>query len=260
MSTVRGPCPQCDRGARDRALATTTDERGKVSYCHRCGYTQAEFTPQLRIAAMRTEHRRMEPLDWSTRAEAIWRRTQSLRGTIGETYLLRRGCVLPPKDSHLRYLPPDGAHPPTLCAAVSDVLTAKPISLHFTELLTDGSGRGDRRLLAGHRKRGGCIRLWPNEAATSGLTLAEGIETALAAAHAFAPVWAAIDAGNLATFPVLQGIEALTIIADNDEAGRDAAQACAQRWREAGRAVRVLMPRTPGEDAADLARRRVVVH
>src|SRR5690606_12028739 len=115
--------------------------------------------------------------------EQIWHRTQGLRGTLGETYLHHRGCVLPPRDSHLRYLPGDGRYPPSLCAAITDIHTAQPISLHFTALAADGKSRGDRRLMAGHRKRGGCIRLWPDECVTHGLALAEGIETALAAAH-----------------------------------------------------------------------------
>lgn len=74
------------------------------------------------------------------------------------------------------------------------------------------------------------IRLWPDEAVTVGLGIAEGIETALSLAWAYAPVWACVDAGNMAGFPVLSGIEALAIGADNDAAGHAAAQACAARW------------------------------
>ena len=59
--------------------------------------------------------------------------------------------------------------------------------------------------------------------------VAEGIESALSLAWAFVPVWACIDAGNLAALPVLDGIEALTIAADNDPAGQAAAQTCATR-------------------------------
>ena len=219
MSTVRRPCPVCDRGARDRALSATTDERGTVSFCHRCGYTHAEnFERRPNIVPVRTTS--AVPLDWSNRAESIWRRTLPLRGSVGQTYLERRGCMLPPRDSHLRFLAPTNKYPPSLCAAVSDVRTAKPISLHFTRLATDGHGKAgteqDKLLLAGHRKKGGCIRLWPDEAVTYGLAIGEGIETCLAAAHLFTPVWACVDAGNLAAFPVLAGIDCLTIYADHD--------------------------------------------
>ncbi len=253
--TTRGPCPQCDRGPKDDALAITHDERGIVSFCHRCGFTSADNTVPLRISPPRAI-RADTPLDWSTKAESIWRKTQGLRGTLGETYLRHRGCLLPPRDSHLRFLPADDRHPPGLCAAVSDIRTGRPISLHFTRLAVDGRGKAgtdhDKMLLGGHRKRGGCIRLWPDEAATSGLALAEGIETALAAAHIHAPIWATVDAGNLANFPVLPGIETIVIYADHDKAGLRAATECASRWRDAGLEVRIRTPRTAGHDAADV--------
>lgn len=110
------------------------------------------------------------------------------------------------------------------------------------------------KLLApGLSKKGAVIRLWPNEAVVYGLGLAEGIESALALAHAFTPVWAAIDVGNLADFPPLPGIDALTIAGDNDEAGITAAQACARHWLAAGREVRVVIPPAAGADLADVA-------
>ena len=190
--------------------------------------------------------------DWSEKAERIWRMTVPL-GELAKTYLQNRGCVLPPRDGDLRFLPGSDRHPPSLCGRITDAVTAKPISLHFTELLPDGSGRGARRLIAGHRKKGGVIRLWPDEAVTYGLAIGEGIETCLAAAHLFTPVWACVDAGNLARLPVLDGIEALTIFADHDAAGLKGARECARRWRESGRDVRVLRARLAGADIADLA-------
>lgn len=62
------------------------------------------------------------------------------------------------------------------------------------------------------------------------LGIAEGIETALSLAWAPLPVWAAIDAGHLAKFPLLDGIQTLVIAQDNDPAGIAAAGACAARW------------------------------
>jgi hypothetical protein len=199
------------------------------------------------------------PLEWSERAESIWRRTLPLRGSLGERYIAHRRGVIPPRDSHLRYLPPSGEYPPSLCAAVSDAQTGKLISLHFTRLAADGEGKAgtdrDKLLLVRHRKRGGVIRLWPDETVSTGLAIAEGIESALGAAHRYMPVWGAVDAGNLAALPVLAGIECLMIFADHDEAGTRAAQQCAARWRAAGIEVHVWRPRTTGEDACDVARR-----
>lgn len=255
-TTKRAPCPVCDRGPKDTALAVTTDERGVVSYCHRCGYTQAENF-ERRPAITPAPSSSAEPLDWSDRAEWIWRQTVSL-GELARVYLQGRGCVMPPRDGDLRFLPASDKHAPGLCARITDALTAKPISLHFTPLLPDGSGHGERHLLKGHRKARGVVRLWPDESITRGLAVAEGLESALAAAHVFTPGWAAVDAGNLAQLPVLDGIETLTIFADHDEAGMRGATTCAQRWREAGREVRVLRARAAGADVADLTGRMEV--
>ena len=53
----------------------------------------------------------------------------------------------------------------------------------------------------------------------------------------------------MANFPVLPGIEALTILVDNDanQAGQRAAEQCAHRWRDAGREVIRLMRRDLGD-------------
>ena len=257
--TTRGPCPQCNKGPKDRALSTTTDERGTVSYCHRCQYTEVHNTERPRIEPVRSAPAKSEqPAEWSATAEGIWRRTLPLRGTLGEVYLLYRGCVMPPADSDLRFLPASAKFPPTLCAKITDAVTNAPLSLHFTRLASDGRGKAggeqDKLLLAGHRKKGGVIRLWPDDCVTYGLGVAEGIESALAAAHLFTPIWSTVDAGNLAALPVLNGIEALTIYADNDEAGLKAARECARRWADAGREARIRAPRAPGADAADVAK------
>lgn len=256
MTTTRAPCPQCARGSRDTALAITTDELDDVAFCHRCGYVEymAADRHEIRHMPIRATSR-SAPLDWSTRAEGIWRRSQSLADTLGERYLQHRGCALPPRDSHLRYLPGDDRYPPTLCAAVTDVVSGQPISLHFTRLAADGRGKAgtdrDKLLMAGHRKKGGCIRLWPDDAVTYGLAVTEGIETALAAAPAYTPIWATIDCAGMAALPVLASIESLVIFADHDDAGIRAARECGQRWADADREARILTPRIAGHDAAD---------
>jgi putative DNA primase/helicase len=63
------------------------------------------------------------------------------------------------------------------------------------------------------------------------------------------PVWALGGAGNLSSFPVLSGIEALTVTADADEPGQRAAVAVADRWRRAGREAVIISP--PVGDWAD---------
>src|SRR5262249_55213761 len=111
--------------------------------------------------------------------------------------------------------------------------------------------------------RGCVIRLWPDEDVTTHLVLGEGVETVLAAATRFThrntllrPAWAAGGAGNLEDFPVLTGIDALTLLVDHDIKGRgqEAARAGGERWRDAGRDVTLLPPRNLGADFNDLVR------
>ena len=84
-----------------------------------------------------------------------------------------------------------------------------------------------------------CLSRWTD--VTHGLGLSEGIEDGLRIlAHGWRPIWAAPDAGSIKAFPVLPGIRAITIFADNDQTGRDAARACAERWRAEGREATAL--------------------
>lgn len=184
--------------------------------------------------AERPMHEALDP-----RWLAYWQALGPVRD-VGRAYLEARACAIPPVDGALRFDPaarhPAGHVGPCLVALVTDVTTCAPISLHRTWINADGT-KADveppRMLLGGHRKAGGVIRLWPDEAVTTGLAVAEGIETALSLAQVFQPAWALIDAGNLAKLPVLPGIEALSIAVDDDTAGTRAAAACGQRWAQA---------------------------
>src|SRR5689334_11627984 len=117
MTNKRAPCPQCDRGPRDTALAVTTDEKGTVSFCHRCGYTTHDNV--VRLGALPVL-KLTKQLEWSGRAEATWQRGVPLAGTLGQSYLKRRGCVIPPVDGDLRFLAGSDLYPPTLCARITD--------------------------------------------------------------------------------------------------------------------------------------------
>lgn len=202
--------------------------------------------------------REREPL--SEYARALLRGSEPLRDTFGAKYLTGRRCPLPPADGDLRFHPsvwhsPTGTRWPALTAVISDVKTRETIGVHRTFLAADGTGKAPvqpARMVLGN-KQGGVIRLWPDEAVTYGLAVAEGIETALSLAHAYAPAWACIDAGNLAALPVLAGIETLLIAADNDPPGIKGADECAARWHAAGREVRIVMAPTEGADLNDVA-------
>jgi phage/plasmid primase-like uncharacterized protein len=55
-------------------------------------------------------------------------------------------------------------------------------------------------------------------------------------------------------FPVLGGIECLTIFADNDKSGTGlaAAEECAERWHRAGREALIHIPVETGVDFATM--------
>lgn len=225
----------------------------------------AHHVPAPRPAPrLEVKHDRPQPHETlSEHGVALFADCVPLPDTAGAAYLRARQCVLPPVDGDLRFHPrlrhpPSGYVGPGLVALVTDAVTREPLTLHRTWIRPDGTKAPEadppRLLLGGHRKRGGVIRLWSDEAVSAGLAIAEGIETALAIAHAYTPAWASIDAGNLAAFPVLAGIKSLLIAADHDPAGIRAAHTCAERWASGRREVHIVMAPAAGQDINDLAR------
>lgn len=256
----RQPCPECGKGPRDTALSVTHDERGAVAHCFRCGYVetmQGTARPGIAKAAPQAAQRH-EVL--SPYGRELWDACRPLAGEA-RAYLEARACVIPPADGDLRWHPalkhpPSGMVGPALVGLLTDAIDGTPRTLHRTWVMPSGHKAPvdpPRMLLGGHRKAGAVCRLWPDEAVTMGLGTAEGVETALSLAHAFRPVWAAIDAGNVSAFPVLEGIESIVIAADFDPAGIRAARECARRWADAGREARVILPDAFGADLNDMA-------
>lgn len=220
----------------------------------------ARPAPVVRIVEPEPERHQYETL--SDHGRKLLSESRPLAGTIGADYLLARRCVLPPADGDLRFHParkhPHGDYiGPALLALVTDAVTGEPISLHTTFICADGTKPANlpgpaRLLLGGHRKAGGCVRLWPDEVVSAGLGVGEGIESCLSLAHALTPVWSLIDAGNLAALPVLAGIEALTVAQDSDPAGRRAAQTVAERWAAADCTVAIVGAEHDGDDLNDI--------
>ena len=257
----RQPCPDCGRGPKDRTCGVRHDERGGVAHCFRCGYVEtdrAESTTSRQREVLSRPGTPQAPIRHAGLSDfgaTLWRASGPLAGEA-LAYLQARCCVIPPADGDLRWHAalkhsPSGLVGPALVALVTDAVTCEPISLHRTWIRADGTKAPldpPRMLLGGHRKAGGVVRLWPDEAVTLALGIAEGIETALSMARHYTPVWSAIDAGNLGALPVLAGIEALVIGADHDAAGLDAATVCADRWVAAGVEVHVIAPEREGAD------------
>jgi putative DNA primase/helicase len=134
----------------------------------------------------------------------------------------------------------------------------RPKAIHRTALRADGTGKADlpglgnaKRMLGPAKDAG--LKLTRDTDVTDGLGIAEGIETALTIVCAgWRPVWACGSAGAIEKFPILPGIESLTIFADADRAGMAAATACQTRWVKAGFECRILAPPELGADWNDM--------
>ena len=167
----------------------------------------------------------------------IWQEGIALAGTLGEQYFVehRRLDIRALDLRHvLRW------HDRCHCAVALMTTPAenKPSGIHRTFLNSDGSKR-DRKMLG----RAGVIRLSRDDAVTGGLGITEGIEDGLAVLlSGWSPIWAAGSAGAIRRFPVLGGIESLTIFADADSAGLEAAQECEGRWAAVGKETRISPP------------------
>jgi len=195
------------------------------------------------------------------RALALWWAAKPITGTLAETYLRSRGLEYADPDGEVLRFHPNcpfgGVTHPCMIALFREIEGNKPAAIHRTALTPDGR-KIDRMALG--PTSGAAIKLSGDEDVTMGLHIAEGIETTLAAmAMDFKPAWALGHSGGIAKFPVLPGIEALTIIVDHDhpdsngrKAGHAAARECARRWMEARRDVYNVVPHMMGADMADV--------
>lgn len=181
-------------------------------------------------------------------AKQLWVEGKPITGTIAERYLLSRVGSLPQgliETGSLRWHSMTGA----LLAYMIEPLTGDFVGVHRTFFDKNGNKTG-RFMLGGS----GVVKLIEDEGATlSGLALAEGIETTLAAAKKFnlSPVWATLTAGNMKKFPVLDYIQSLTCFADHDEneTGQKAALECVSRYLGAGREAFAYAPLSVGDFA-----------
>lgn len=172
------------------------------------------------------------------RAMSYWNRSKDPRGTIVETYLASRCIALPEgvAGEVIRFC----AGPRMMVALLRDIHTNEPCGIHRTFLTPEGA-KIEKKMLG--RAKGAAIKLSPDENVSHGLHVGEGIESTLSFMVAgYAPAWALGSAGAIESFPVLAGIESLTIFTENDEAGDCAANVCADRWLEADREVTLATP------------------
>ena len=194
--------------------------------------------------------------DRTRRAVELWAEGVDPRGTPAESYLASRGLALDDDIAGrvLRYHPRcpwEKERTPGMIAGLRLIAGDQVVAIQRTKLAPDGTKLGRMTLAP---STGAAVKLDRDEDVTTGLFLAEGVETALAArAMGLRPVWATCGRSGIAGFPVLPGIEAITLLAENDEPNARAVQACAERWHGAGREVTVIEPLI-GNDLNDAIR------
>jgi hypothetical protein len=264
-------CPAC--GYAD-ALAVTVRDGKDLFHCH-AGCDQTDLLRAIRnraagtslaqplgVARQRQAQARITtPPPSATYVQQLWQQSQAGFGSLAQTYLASRGLRFTPENwpSDLRFLSnhphkPSGTSWPIMLAAVRG-LDGGLLAVHRTYLAPDGSGKAPvtpAKMTLGS-VGGHAVQLAP---AATKLAIAEGIETALSVMLASAiPCWSAVSAGGIRNLilPPLPLASDVTIAADPDPAGLNAAQTAAQRWLAEGRTVRIATPPL-GQDFNDLIR------
>lgn len=278
LRNKHGPCPMC--GGRDRFRFDDKDGSG-TWICSACGAGRGiDLLMNFRGWDFKTAAQEVEAVIGSVsgvqvkaamtdeqRADMcreVWRGTKrAAPGDLVHRYLDSRGIGCDEMPTSLRLHPAlrdgEGGIRPAMVARVTGPDGAG-VTLHRTFLRPDGLAKAEmaspRKLMPGTLPEGACVRLsTPSDA----LCLAEGIETALAVERLFeTPCWATISAGTMAKWIAPDGVESVTICADNDAhfAGQSAAYRLANRLAAKGLAVNVRVPDRPGEDWLDVLNRK----
>jgi hypothetical protein len=180
------------------------------------------------------------------RGLSIWHDARDIRGTPSGAYLNGRGLDVSEDLSHaLRHssdLYYEGRTVSGMVALMRDVVTWVPCGLHRTFVSPKGVKLG-RKMLG--RAKGAAIMIDDQPSVVSGLHIGEGIESVLAARQlGYRPAWAVGSAGAIADFPVLAGIEALSVFTENDRASTEAARTVCSRYQAAGYEVWIAQPPT----------------
>ena len=154
------------------------------------------------------------------------------RGTIVETYLRSRSCWLDTET--VRFLPARGDHPPAMIVpfgiptepepGILDITSANIHGVQLTKLKPDGSGKAalePNKITLGRCIGYPSVLTPPNDLLS--LVIVEGVESALSAAVATGRgTWASGGAGRMGALAdrVPSYIETVTIVCEDDDAGR----------------------------------------
>jgi len=251
------PSWQAPDGFRVHCFSPKDDWREARDYVRgRLGLPTWQASPQDDPFVRRSDQRANLPLENShpaariARAVAIWNSSSDAHGTVVERYLVSRDLDIPPGADVLRYHPrcpwrdeerQQTIRVPAMVAAMRAIDGNAITGVHRTRLTPEGAKVG-RRMLG--IAAGAAVKIDDDADVTHGLVIGEGIESCLAGRQlGFKPVWSLGSAGAIAAFMVLPGIEALTILAERDDANARAVGECARRWHAADREVIVVEPK-----------------
>jgi putative DNA primase/helicase len=162
----------------------------------------------------------------------LWGECVPAQGTLVEKYLAARGITVPVPDSirfHHGLKHPDGGTWPAMVALVSNGTTGTPIAIHRTFLKKDGTAKAPvpkQKMMLGPCA-GGAVFLAD---AGAKIAVGEGIETCLSVLQeAEIPVWAALSTSGLKKLELPPVVKEVTILADLDPAGEEAALEAGRR-------------------------------
>jgi hypothetical protein len=178
-----------------------------------------------------------------------------MEGTLAQDYLKCRQIPQAPPDLRFHARTPIGrGHAvrfrPALIAAIRQGRHVVAVQRIFLD--PDGRLAHDLakpRLCLGRPLRG-AVQLFPVQTT---LGLAEGIESALSAAHRLGiPVWAVLGAERLDRIAIPDCVTRLVLLADNDRAGHRAVAQALEAYARPGRRIECRWPPAPHNDWNDL--------
>lgn len=273
LTGKHGPCPMC--GGQDRFR--WDNQHGNGGYiCNQCGAGNGfDLLMQVNGWNFATAAQRVDEVVGNVEREAapkrvdenarkdmlnrLWSASHKIEpGDPAFAYLTSRANLPKALPSALRFASqcpaPDGVKRPALLSLVQGA-DGEAVNLHRTFLGPNGKADMDnpRALMPGALPEGSAIRLFHLHGARLGI--AEGIETAFAAADRFGmPVWSAINSTMLAKWTPPAGVTEVCVFGDSDAKFGGQAAAYALAHRLAGRhglAVQVHIPGAIGRDWAD---------
>lgn len=200
-----------------------------------------------------------KPVDLKPIIERILSECVPLAGTPGLKYIqqTRKIPVTPADDLKFNGKLYDGESKQRysgLVAIVRDRHGVPMPGIHRTFLLHDGTGKASpgKKMLG--PVIGGAVRLLPL-GDDGHLGIAEGIETALAAARIFlVPVWAALSTTGMVQWQWPDGLRKITIFADAGSPGKKAANELRERIIAAGLECEIRLPLHGDDFNDDLAK------